>query len=311
MDKIAVLIPCYNEEKTVAKVVSDAKKALPEATIYVYDNNSTDQTAALARAAGAIVRKEPKQGKGNVIRSMFRDIDARCYLMVDGDDTYGLESAPELVRRVLEEGDDMAIGDRLHGAYYQENKRAFHNFGNKLVKRFVNGLFHGHISDIMTGYRAFGFAFAKTFRVASKGFDVETEMSVFSLSNHLKISELVIDYRDRPPGSVSKLSTFKDGFKVLLLIAREFRKRKPIPFYAFLFVLFAALGIGFLIPIFITFAKTGEVPQLPTLICTCMSLLVAIISLFAGFSFEESNKREAEAFQRSYNLFAYLSREED
>lgn len=301
MDKIAVLIPCYNEGLTIAKVVEDAKRILPEATVYVYDNNSKDDTAEKALKAGAIVRKEPRQGKGNVIRAMFHEIDAECYLTVDGDDTYGLETAPEMVRRVLEEREDMVIGDRLHGAYYTENKRPFHNFGNNLVRNFVNFFFKGKLSDIMTGYRAFSYAFVKSFPVLSPGFQVETEMSIFALEKRMKLSELVIEYRDRPAGSYSKLNTVRDGFRVLSMIGKEFRKGKPMIFFGLLALLFIGLGIGFLVPVLLTYAETGLVPQFPTLICCCFSLLVGLFSLFMGFLFQVLRQNELANFAVTYN----------
>ncbi len=299
MDEIAVLIPCYNEEITIAKVVSDAKKYLPNATVYVYDNNSTDATEKEARKAGAIVRKEPRQGKGNVVRTMFRDIDAEVYLMVDGDDTYGLETAPEMVRRVKEENADMVIGDRLSGAYYTENKRAFHNFGNNLVRFQINHLFHTHVKDVMTGYRAFSYRFVKTFAVASKGFEIETEMTAHAADRNLLMSNLPIAYRDRPEGSYSKLHTFRDGFKVLKTIGGLFRKYRPMTFYSLFFLLFAGLGIGFFIPVFLDYLATSQVERMPTLIACCFSLLVAILCLFSGFLFSTLRNQDKADFERS------------
>lgn len=299
MDEIAVLIPCYNEEITIAKVVSDAKKYLPNATVYVYDNNSTDATEKEARKAGAIVRKEPRQGKGNVVRTMFRDIDAEVYLMVDGDDTYGLETAPEMVRRVKEENADMVIGDRLSGAYYTENKRAFHNFGNNLVRFQINHLFHTHVKDVMTGYRAFSYRFVKTFAVASKGFEIETEMTAHAADRNLLMSNLPIAYRDRPEGSYSKLHTFRDGFKVLKTIGGLFRKYRPMTFYSLFFLLFAGLGIGFFIPVFLDYLATSQVERVPTLIACCFSLLVAILCLFSGFLFSTLRNQDKADFERS------------
>lgn len=299
MDEIAVLIPCYNEEITIAKVVSDAKKYLPNATVYVYDNNSTDATIQEALKAGAIVRKEPRQGKGNVVRTMFRDIDAEVYLMVDGDDTYGLETAPEMVRRVKEENADMVIGDRLSGAYYTENKRAFHNFGNNLVRFQINHLFHTHVKDVMTGYRAFSYRFVKTFAVASKGFEIETEMTAHAADRNLLMSNLPIAYRDRPEGSYSKLHTFRDGFKVLKTIGGLFRKYRPMTFYSLFFLLFAGLGIGFFIPVFLDYLATSQVERMPTLIACCFSLLVAILCLFSGFLFSTLRNQDKADFERS------------
>ena len=223
MDKIAVLIPCYNEEKTIGKVVADFKAALPEAVIYVYNNNSTDNTAAIAKEAGAVVRDEYMQGKGNVIRRMFRDIDAQCYIMADGDDTYPADNAMEMCELVLNKNADMVVGDRLSSTYFTENKRAFHNFGNSLVRKSINILFNNNIKDIMTGYRAFSYEFVKTFPVLSKGFEIETEMSIHAVDKNMYIENVVINYRDRPEGSESKLDTYSDGFKVLMTIVRLYR----------------------------------------------------------------------------------------
>ena len=215
MDKIAVLIPCYNESRTIRKVVSDFRRELPEAVIYVYDNNSSDHTDELARDAGAVVRYEYRQGKGNVIRSMFRDIDAECYLMIDGDDTYPSENAREMVSGILEQGADMVIGDRLSSTYFTENKRPFHNFGNVLVRGLIRTLFHSDVRDIMTGYRAFSYEFVKTFPVLSKGFEIETEMTIHALDKNMGLRNVVVTYRDRPEGSESKLNTYSDGWKVI------------------------------------------------------------------------------------------------
>ena len=231
MDRIAVLIPCYNESNTIEKVVTDYKKVLPDATIYVYDNNSTDNTGEIAEKAGAIVRQEYQQGKGNVIRRMFREIDAECYIMVDGDDTYPAECAPEMVEKVLERKADMVVGDRLSSTYYTENKRPFHNFGNTLVRKSINTLFKNDIKDIMTGYRAFSFQFVKTFPVLSKGFEIETEMSIHAVEKNMHVENVIIEYRDRPEGSESKLNTYSDGIKVLRTIFRLYRNYKPFGFF--------------------------------------------------------------------------------
>ena len=244
MKKIAVLIPCYNESKTIAKVVADYKNALPEADVYVYDNNSSDGTDEIARKAGAIVRYERRQGKGNVIRSMFRDIDADCYLMIDGDDTYPADNAREMCDYVLSRGVDMVIGDRLSSTYFEENKRPFHNFGNSLVRTLINRLFHSNVKDIMTGYRAFSRSFVKHFPVLSRGFEIETEMTIHALDKNFLMKEVPIKYRDRPEGSVSKLNTYSDGFKVLMTIARLFRDYKPFVFFSSVFLVAASSSSG-------------------------------------------------------------------
>ena len=247
MDKIAVLIPCYNEEKTVEKVVRDARKVLPDAVIYVYNNNSSDRTAELAEKAGAVVRNEYMQGKGNVIRRMFREVDAQCYIMVDGDDTYPMEAAPEMVEKVLQHNADMVVGDRLSSTYFTENKRPFHNFGNSLVRGSINRLFHCNVRDIMTGYRAFSYEFVKTFPVLSTGFEIETEMTIHAVNNNMQIDNVIIEYRDRPEGSASKLNTYSDGVKVLRTIVRLYRDYKPMGFFTVLAALLAILAIIFII----------------------------------------------------------------
>lgn len=279
MDKIAVLIPCYNEEKTVEKVVSDFRAMLPEAVIYVYDNNSTDRTAELAAKAGAVVRHEYQQGKGNVVRRMFREIDAECYIMVDGDDTYPAESAREMAAKVLERHADMVVGDRLSSTYFTENKRPFHNFGNSFVRFSINWLFHSEIRDIMTGYRAFSYEFVKTFPVLSKGFEIETEMSIHAIDKNMAVENVVIPYRDRPEGSESKLNTVSDGIKVIFTILRFFREYKPISFFSLLAGLLVLLSAGLFLPVFSTYLKTGLVPRFPTLIVSgCIA--VAAIQIF-------------------------------
>ncbi len=282
MDKIAVLIPCYNESKTIEKVVSDWKKALPEAVIYVYDNNSTDGTGRIAREAGAVVRHEYMQGKGNVIRRMFREIDAEVYLMVDGDDTYPAEYGRQMADLVLEKKVDMVVGDRLSSTYFTENKRRFHNMGNSLVRRSINRLFKSNIKDIMTGYRAFSYNFVKTFPVLSKGFEIETEMSIHAVDKNLFVENVIIEYRDRPQGSESKLNTYSDGLRVLKTIARLYRIYKPMGFYSVLAALLTALSTVFLVPVLVTFFKTGLVPNFPTLIVCGFVYLAAIISFFSG-----------------------------
>ena len=297
MDKVAVLIPCYNEERTIAKVVADARRALPEAVVYVYNNNSTDRTAEIAKEAGAVVRNEYLQGKGNVIRRMFREIDAECYVMVDGDDTYPMESAPEMVSRVLERNADMVIGDRLSSTYFTENKRPFHNMGNSLVRASINHLFHCHIKDIMTGYRAFSYDFVKTFPVLSRGFEIETEMTIHAVYNNMQIENVVVAYRDRPEGSVSKLDTVGDGIRVLLTIFSLYRNYRPMNFFGLLTLVLAVLGVGFLVPVLVDFSRTGLVDRFPTLIVCCFVLLAALISFFTGLilsSMERNNRRDFE-----------------
>lgn len=297
MDKIAVLIPCYNESKTVRKVVEDFRRELPEAVIYVYDNNSTDGTGEIARDAGAVVRHERHQGKGNVIRRMFREIDAQVYVMADGDDTYPAEAASEMVRKVLEEQADMVVGDRLSSTYYTENKRPFHNFGNSFVKNCINRFFDTDIQDIMTGYRAFSFSFVKTFPVLSQGFEIETEMSIHAADKNMQVDNVIIDYRDRPEGSESKLNTFSDGFKVLTRILNLYKNYKPFHFFFMLSVVLAVLGIGFLIPVIVEYVETGLVPKFPTLIVCCFVLVAALQSFFAGLvlqSMEQKNKQDFE-----------------
>lgn len=282
MDEIAVLIPCYNEAQTIEKVVKDFKAVLPEAVIYVYDNNSSDDTAEIAAKAGAVVRHEYQQGKGNVIRRMFRDIDAKCYLMTDGDDTYPADNAREMADAVLNKNVDMVVGDRLSSTYFQENKRPFHNFGNSIVRWSINTLFHSNIKDIMTGYRAFSYQFVKSFPVLSQGFEIETEMSIHAVDKNMYLENVVIEYRDRPEGSESKLNTYSDGFKVIFTIIKLLRTYKPMFFFGILALIFIALGVGFMIPIIVEFVKTGLVPKIPTLIVSCISILIGIVSFFSG-----------------------------
>ncbi len=297
MDKIAVLIPCYNESRTIEKVVKDYKTALPDAVIYVYDNNSTDGTDEIARNAGAVVRYEYQQGKGNVIRRMFADIDAQCYVMVDGDDTYPAENAPEMCRRVLERNVDMVIGDRLSSTYFEENKRPFHNFGNSLVRRSINMLFGSDIKDIMTGYRAFSYRFVKSFPVLSKGFEIETEMTIHAVDKNMAMENVIIEYRDRPEGSESKLNTYSDGFKVLGTIVRLFRNYKPFQFFGAVALVLAVISVAFAIPVFIEFIETGQVPRFPTLIVCGFVMMAAIQSLFSGMLLETIVQRNRQEFE--------------
>ncbi len=297
MDQIAVLIPCYNESKTVAKVVSDFKKVLPQAVIYVYDNNSTDGTDEIARKAGAVVRYEYQQGKGNVIRRMFQEIDAECYIMADGDDTYPAEYAPEMVSKVLERKTDMVIGDRLSATYFQENKRPFHNFGNTLVRGLINLVFRSQIKDIMTGYRAFSYRFVKSFPVLSKGFEIETEMSIHAIDKNMQLENVVIDYRDRPEGSVSKLNTYSDGMKVLKTILRLFRNYRPMLFFGLLAAVLAVISLAFFIPVLFSFVKTGLVEKFPTLIVCGFVMLAAVLSLFAGQILQTMVQKNRQDFE--------------
>lgn len=295
--KIAVLIPCYNEEKTVEKVVKDYKKTLPDADIYVYDNNSTDNTASIAKKAGAIVKYEYRQGKGNVIRSMFKDIDADCYLMIDGDDTYPATHAKEMCDLILERKADMVIGDRLSSTYFTENKRPFHNFGNRLVRGLINQLFKSNVRDIMTGYRAFSYDFVKTFPVLSKGFEIETEMTIHALDKNFLLKEIPVDYRDRPAGSESKLNTFSDGFKVLKTIARLFKEYKPTVFFSIVSVLFLIISFIFGVPVFVEYFRTGLVPRYPTLIFSGFMLMIAILMFICGIILEVVVKKNRQLFE--------------
>lgn len=301
-DKIAILIPCYNESATIAKVVTDYHAELPEATIYVYDNNSTDNTDELARQAGAVVRYERRQGKGNVIRSMFRDIDAECYLMIDGDDTYPAKHARQMVAQVLENGADMVIGDRLSSTYFTENKRPFHNTGNVLVRKLVNLFFKGNITDIMTGYRAFSWMFVKSFPILSKGFEIETEMTIHALDNNLSLSTIAVDYRDRPKGSVSKLNTFADGFKVLKTIARLVKDYKPLTFFGTMAVIFLMAALVLLYPVLRDYHLTGLVPRLPTFVAACIFALSSLQSFTCGLILDTQDKKSRQNFELQMNI---------
>lgn len=297
MDKIAVLIPCYNESRTVAKVVADFKAALPEAVIYVYDNNSTDGTAEIATAAGAVVRHEYQQGKGNVIRRMFREIDARCYIMADGDDTYPAEFAPEMAAKVLERGVDMVVGDRLSATYFTENKRPFHNFGNKLVRHSINALFKSDIQDIMTGYRAFSYQFVKSFPVLSKGFEIETEMSIHAIEKNMLVENVVVSYRDRPEGSVSKLNTVSDGIKVLGTIGKLYKNNKPFAFFGIIALVLALIAAFMFFPVLSEFLHTGQVRRFPTLIVSGFAAIAAILSFFSGLILETLHEKNRQDFE--------------
>lgn len=297
MDKIAVLIPCYNESATITKVVSDWKRELPEAVVYVYDNNSSDGTAELASAAGAVVRHEYRQGKGNVIRRMFREIDAEAYIIVDGDDTYPAEYGRDMVEMVLLRHADMVVGDRLSSTYFEENKRPFHNLGNSAVRAGINFLFKANIKDIMTGYRAFSYLFVKTFPVLSKGFEIETEMSIHALDKNMYVENLVIDYRDRPAGSESKLNTYTDGIKVIFTIMRLFRNYKPFAFFGIIALALTVLAAAFFVPVLSEYVRTGLVPNFPTLIVCGFTFVAALLSLFSGMQLQNSVQKNRQDFE--------------
>ncbi|MCR5319803.1 MAG: glycosyltransferase family 2 protein [Lachnospiraceae bacterium] len=311
MDKVALLIPCYNEEKTIAKVIEDARRFLPEAVVYVYDNNSTDDTAKIAKEHGAIVRQERQQGKGNVLRRMFREIDAECYVLTDGDDTYPLENAKEMVRLVLEEKADMVVGDRLSSTYFSENKRPFHNLGNSMVRGSINGLFHCDIKDIMTGYRTFSYNFVKTFPVLSKGFEIETEMTIHAVNNNMQIANVIVDYRDRPEGSESKLNTYSDGFKVLRTIARLFRVYKPMQFFSLVSLVLFLISFGFFLPVFLDYVKTGLVAKFPTLIVCGFVALAAIQSFFAGMILSNNANKDRRDFEFQLGLIEMMRKQNE
>ena len=302
MDKIAVLIPCYNESKTVAKVVTDWKQELPEAVIYVYDNNSSDNTAELAEAAGAVVRHEYQQGKGNVIRRMFREIDAECYIMIDGDDTYPAEYGRQMADLVLQKKTDMVVGDRLYSTYFEENKRPFHKFGNSLVRGSINRLFRTNIRDIMTGYRAFSYLFVKSFPVLSKGFEIETEMSIHAVEKNMRIENVIIEYRDRPEGSESKLNTYSDGLKVLKTIFRLYKNYRPMGFFGGMAAIMTVVAVGLFIPILMKYIHTGLVPNFPTLIVCGFIEMAAIISFFAGLILATIVEKDRQQFEFRLNM---------
>ena len=310
MDKIAVLIPCYNESQTIEKVVKDWKRELPEAVIYVYDNNSKDGTDEIAREAGAVVRYEYQQGKGNVIRRMFREIDAQCYIMIDGDDTYPAEIGREMVNKVLERNVDMVVGDRLSSTYFEENKRPFHNFGNSLVRGSINRLFRSNIRDIMTGYRAFSYEFVKSFPVLSKGFEIETEMSIHAVDKNMAVENIIIEYRDRPQGSESKLNTYSDGFKVLKTIGRLYKNYKPMQFFGMVSLLLFIIAACMFVPVLITYFEIGLVPNFPTLIVSGFMALAALQSLFSGMILSTIAERERQEFEFRLQLVRRMKKDE-
>lgn len=312
--EVAVLIPCFNEAKTIEKVVKDCKKYLVDddesfvTKVYVYDNNSTDGTYEIAEKVGAIVKKEPKQGKGNVIRSMLRDIDADCYLMIDGDDTYPLDEAKKLCEEVLNNGVDMAVGDRLSSTYFKENKRAFHGIGNKLVRFLINLLFKAHIRDMMTGYRALSHDFAKTFPILSKGFELEVEMTIFALGHNFSIKEVAVQYRDRPEGSESKLNTYSDGFKVIKRIMTLFEEYRPAAFFSLLSLFFFVVALIFAIPVFNEYLATGLVARFPTLILAGFLVIVATLMLVCGIILEVVAKKHRQLFELNLNNLRMINK---
>lgn len=297
MKRIAILIPCFNEAKTIAKVIKDYKTVLPKADIYVYDNNSTDDTSEIAKKSGAIVKHEYRQGKGNVIRSMFRDIDADCYLMIDGDDTYPAENAKEMCELVLDGKADMVIGDRLSSTYFKENKRPFHNFGNRIVRFLINKLFKNDIKDIMTGYRAFSYDFVKNFPILSKGFEIETEMTIHAVDKNFKIIEIPVSYRDRPEGSSSKLNTYSDGFKVLKTIATLFKEYKPMSFFGIIAILLFIMATILFIPVFDSYLDTGLVERFPTLIVSGFIYVGSILSFTVGIILQVIVKKNKQLYE--------------
>ena len=297
MRKIAVLIPCYNEGMTIEKVIKDFKESLPEATIYVYDNNSSDHTDEIAKKAGAVVRYEYRQGKGNVIRSMFRDIEADCYIMADGDDTYPAEHAKDMAKLVLDKGVDMVIGDRLSSTYFTENKRPFHNMGNKMVRFFINKLFGNEVRDIMTGYRAFSRRFVKSFPVLSKGFEIETEMTIHAVDKNFLLEEIPVLYRDRPDGSESKLNTFSDGIKVLSTIATLFREYRPFSFFSCVAVVLWLLAAVLFIPVLIEFLHTGLVLRFPTLIVSGIIAVMGMLLWVCGIILTVIVKKHRQLYE--------------
>ncbi len=296
---VAVLIPCYNEAATVEAVVTSFRAVLPDACIYVYDNNSTDGTAALAEKAGAIVRHEPCQGKGNVIRRMFREVEADCYVMVDGDNTYPAEDAPKMVEMVLNQQVDMVIGDRLSSTYFAENKRPFHNLGNRMVRSLVCRLWHTQVHDIMTGYRAFSRRFVKLFPVMTSQFEIETEMTIHALDKRFVLREVPVAYRNRPDGSESKLNTFGDGIKVLKTIFTLFKEYKPLRFFGWLALLLALVAIGLFIPVLADYLHTGLVPRFPTLIVSVFLGLAALQSFFTGLCLDVMVEKDRKSYELS------------
>lgn len=297
-DGIAVIIPCYNEALTIGKVIDDFRSELPEATVYVYDNNSTDGTAEIARTRGAIVKYEPRQGKGNVCRQMFRDIDADCYLMVDGDDTYPAESARSLCAPILAGEADMVVGDRLsNGTYAQQNARAFHGFGNDLVRAMIRWIYGYGFEDVMTGYRAMSRPFVKTFPVLSEGFQIETELSIHAVDRRWRIADVPVEYRNRPEGSVSKLNTVRDGLKVIAMIGTLFKDYRPLKFFSLVALLFCIGGLCAGIPVVTEYLATGLVPRFPAAILAVALMFMAALSLATGFILDAVAKVERKQWE--------------
>lgn len=307
---IAVLIPCYNEEKTIGKVVKDFKKVLPQATIYVYDNNSTDNSVKIAKKEGAIVRYEIRQGKGNVVRTMFREIEADCYLMVDADDTYSATSAKSMCNLILKDNYDMVVGDRLSSTYFKENKRLFHNFGNKIVRLLINKLFKTNIEDIMSGYRAFSYEFVKSYPVLSKRFEIETEMTIHAVDKNFKIKTIPIKYKDRPVGSVSKLNTYKDGIMVIKTIEELVKEYRPRLFFNTCSIIFIIISLLLGLPVFIEYFKTGLVPKFPSLIVSMISLVIALLLFITGMILEVIAKKQKELYELYLNTLRRNNNEE-
>ncbi len=304
MATIAVLIPCYNEEATIVKVVTDFRKVLPDAQVYVYDNNSTDRSVELAREAGATVRSEPNQGKGNVVRRMFREVEADCYIMVDGDDTYPADNAAKMSTLILEANYDMVIGDRLSSTYFTENKRAFHNAGNLLVRRLINSLFKSRVKDVMTGYRAFSRIFVKGFPVLAQGFEIETEMTVHAVDKHFAVKEIPIEYRDRPSGSISKLNTYRDGAKVLGTIFNLFMDYHPLTFFGIVAILFFASGLGLFLPVFFDYMETGLVERFPTLIVSVGLAIASLLACCVGLILKVVKKKQKQLYMVMLNTLS-------
>lgn len=310
--KIAVLIPCYNEETTIKKVVEDFKRELPEAEIYVYDNNSKDKTSELAETAGAIVKHEYNQGKGNVVRRMFREIKADIYVMVDGDDTYPAEEVHKLIEPIKNGIADMVIGDRLsNGTYQKENKRAFHEFGNNIVKKTINRLFKCKLKDIMTGYRAFNDIFVKNMPVLSQGFEIETEMTLYALDKRFIIKEVPIEYRDRPKNSTSKVNTINDGIKVIRKIISMYKDYKPRSFFFIIASIFIIFGLIFGVPVIVEFFKTRYITKLPSAVLATGLVILGIIIAQCGTILDTVVKQHRENFEQKLLIYQELKDKKD